>query len=102
MIHLRKVKPEFYKALANGTKRFELRREEPGSPRFAVGDYLALNEFDPARHASVDDLYTGRCLMFKIDYVLRDFDGLKEGYVILGLDAVTEAFGQWLLANVPR
>lgn len=86
MIHVRKVWPEFFTALHNGSKSFELLREDPGSPRFAEGDYLALNEFDPARHASLDDLYTGRCLMFRIGYVLRDFDGLEVGYVILGLE----------------
>ena len=85
MIHVRKVKPEFFEALGDGSKSFELRREEPGSPRFAVGDYLAVNEFDPGRHAPQDELYTGRCMMFRIVYVLRDFDGLKDGYVILGL-----------------
>lgn len=85
MIHVRKVLPEYFNALQEGTKRFELRREDPDAPRFAVGDYLALNEYDPGRHAALEDLYTGRCLLFEIGYVLRNYDGLEEDYVILGL-----------------
>ena len=85
MIHVRKVLPEYFNALLDGTKRFELRREDPDAPRFAVGDYLALNEYDPCRHAAPDDLYTGRCLLFEISYVLRDFEGLAADYVVLGL-----------------
>lgn len=37
MIHVRKVLPEYFNALQDGTKRFELRREDPDAPRFAVG-----------------------------------------------------------------
>ena len=29
LIHAKKVRPEFFKALQTGSKRFELRREDP-------------------------------------------------------------------------
>ena len=85
MIHTKKVRPEYFAALRSGSKTFEVRREEDGEPSYAVGDYLALNEYDPGRHAVADDQYTGRCLLYRISYVLRDFPGLAEGYVVLGI-----------------
>lgn len=85
MVHVKKVAPEYFEPLQDGSKRFELRREEPGEPRYAVGDYLALNEYDPARHVSPTDQYTGRCLLFLIRYVLRDFECLAPDCVALSL-----------------
>lgn len=81
MIHAKKVLPDYFDALCDGRKRFELRREDPQEPSFAAGDYIALNEYD-----AEDEAYTGRCLLFKIVYVLRDFPGLTEGYAALGLE----------------
>lgn len=82
MIHVRKIDPEYFEALLSGRKRFELRREEQGEPPFAVGDYLGLNEYDRIIEPGV---YTGRCLLFEITYVLRDHDLQKDGTAILGL-----------------
>lgn len=79
MIHAKKILPEYFDALCDGSKRFEIREEPEGEPCFAVGDYLAVNEYEAPQ-------YTGRCLLFKILYVLRDFTGLKPGYVALGLE----------------
>lgn len=83
MIHAKKVKPEYFEALQLGDKTFELRREDPGQPAFAVGDYLAVNEWDPERPE--DRRYTGACLLFRITYVLRGFELLAPGAVALGL-----------------
>lgn len=81
MIHVKKVKPEYFEALRTGDKRFELRRPDPEEPSFAAGDYMALNEWKDGR-------FTGRCLLFKITYVLDAAHGcgcLTEGSVALGL-----------------
>lgn len=81
MIHARKVRAEYFEALWKGNKRFELRREEEGEPAFCYGDYLALNEWKEGG-------YTGRCLLFRITYVLRDYNScgcLNAGCVALGL-----------------
>ena len=78
MIHAKKVLPEYFKSLQDGSKPFEVRRQDPDEPRFCVGDYLALNEHD-------GEHYTGRCLLFKITYVLRDFPGLVDDWAVLGL-----------------
>nr|WP_277281358.1 DUF3850 domain-containing protein [Streptococcus hyointestinalis] len=46
-----------------------------------MGDELLLREYDPGQG------YTTRCIVKKIVYILPDFIGLKDGYVILGLTA---------------
>lgn len=84
MIHAKKIKPEYFEALLAGDKTFELRHEEPGEPAFAVGDYLALNEFETAKHCR-PPRYSGRCLLYRITYVLRGTSLLPEHTVALGL-----------------
>ena len=85
MIHAKKVKPEYFEALLRGDKTFELRREEPDEPEYAVGDYLAVNEFCVGLQGSRVGDYTGRCLLYEITYVLRDSPLLAKGVVALGL-----------------
>jgi ASC-1-like (ASCH) protein len=43
MIHELKIDPEYFAAVRNGEKQFELRRNDRN---FSIGDYLALNEYD--------------------------------------------------------
>lgn len=85
MIHARKVLPEYFEALQTGAKTYELRREEPGEATFEIGDYLALNEYVPAKHADEAAKYSGRCLFYEITHVLRGSELLAEGVVALGL-----------------
>ena len=84
MIHAKKVEPEYFAAALRGDKTFELRQEEDGEPGFAVGDYLALNECESGRHSDGPH-YSGRCLLYRITYVLRDYPLLAPGAVALGL-----------------
>ena len=84
MIHTKKVRPEYFEASLKGLKPFEIRAEAPGEPRYAVGDYLAMNEWMPEPEA-LGDGYTGRCLLYEITYVLRDYELLQPGAVVLGL-----------------
>ena len=84
MIHVRKVLPEYFEALRTGRKRFELRKEEPDEPSFAVGDFLAVNEYEPTLEP-LAECYTGRCLLFEILYVLRGHELQQPGTVILSL-----------------
>ncbi len=60
----------------DGTKTFECRYNDRD---FKVGDGLLLREYDPQKG------YTYRCIVRKITYILSDFIGLKDGYVILGV-----------------
>lgn len=93
MIHVRKVAPEYFEALLSGKKRFEIRREEPGEEKFAVGDYLGLNEYDNGgSHTERHSRFTGRCLLFRITYILRGHELLKDGTAILGLQLMPLSF----------
>lgn len=78
MIHAKKIHPQYFAALAEGRKTFELRREDDWP--YEVGDYLALNEWDPET-----ELYTGRCMIVAITYVLRDPEMVGIGIAALGI-----------------
>lgn len=68
-----KTWPQFFEQTRNGTKRFELRRNDRD---FRVGDQLLLKEWSPetVRNGSgaVVTLqgYTGRELMVRVDYIM--------------------------------
>ena len=86
MVHAKKVLPEFFEPLRSGQKTFELRKEQDDEPRYAVGDYLALNEYDPEKKR-----YTGRALVFMIRYRIeadKSCGTLSPGCVALGLGPV--------------
>lgn len=85
MEHDLKCWPEFFVALANDKKTFELRKNDRD---FQVGDFMLLREWDPRTQK-----YSGREELRRIIYMLEhrpgagcaaDF-GLKEGYAILGI-----------------
>lgn len=71
-----KCYPDYFEAVENGTKNFECRYNDRD---FQVGDELLLREYD------LEIGYTGRFLVKKIVYILSDFIGLKDDYVILGV-----------------
>ena len=71
----KKILPEYFKAVKERDKNFELRKDEDD---IQVGDLLILEEFS--------DRYTGRGVRRYVKYVLRDCPeyGLKPGYCIIG------------------
>ena len=77
MKHELKTWPEYFKMVASGMKPFELRKNDRG---FKVGDTLILLEYNPKYGE-----YTGRKRVRKVTCVVENFDGLEEGYCILGL-----------------
>ncbi|ESR10644.1 DUF3850 domain-containing protein [Streptococcus iniae] len=76
--HMLKCYPEYFEAIMDGTKTFECRYNDRD---FKVGDELLLREYDPKKGYT----YPYRCIVRKITYILSDFIGLKDGYVILGV-----------------
>lgn len=74
----KKILPEYFEAIVDGRKTFELRKDEDD---IQVGDMLNLLEWDGEK-------FTGRQWMCLITYVLRNCPewGLMEGYCILGLE----------------
>ena len=73
MTHNLKIKMEYFEAVLNGLKAFEIRYNDRN---FKVFDYVYLNE--------VDDKFdfTGRSIKVKITYI-TDFEQ-KDGYVVFG------------------
>jgi hypothetical protein len=78
--HLLKTWPRYWQAVADGTKTFEIRKDDRA---FEVGDVLALLEWDPATGE-----HTGRSLHRTVTYVLRDAEqfGVQPGFAVLGLN----------------
>lgn len=76
MIHELKIFQEYFKEVISGRKTFEIRKADRP---FAVGDLLALNEFDPNIPGYTDN----SCLVY-VDYILGG-DYCKEGYVTMSI-----------------
>jgi hypothetical protein len=78
MLHELKVHRQFWSALLDGSKMFDLRRNDRN---YQVTDLLRLCEFDPKYGA------TGKQLMVKVTYMLfpEDCPGLMPGFCILGI-----------------
>ena len=75
MIHELKIDPKYFVEIQEMKKTFEVRKNDRN---FAVGDFLALNEFK-------DREYTGRSLLMRVIYVMDTPDFCKGGYVIMSI-----------------
>ena len=75
MEHRLKIMPEFFQAVVDGSKTFELRKDDRG---YKVGDELVLCEWD-------GQAFTGRECRCDISYILKEYDGLNPDYAILGI-----------------
>lgn len=81
--HELKTWPEYYHAVDQGKKPFELRKSDRD---FLVDDLLHLREWQPDGGTEGGGYYTGRSLVRVVTYVLHGPTfGLAEGYCILGL-----------------
>ena len=63
--HELKTWPEFFEAIIDGRKNFEVRRDDRG---FQAGDHVYLREWDPSHGGR----YTGRRIRARIGYVLHN------------------------------
>lgn len=80
-IHNLKTWKKYFVAVFSGLKNFELRFNDRD---FKIGDELILEEWD-----EITELYTGRILHRRIDYILEGGQfGLEKGYVILALSKI--------------
>lgn len=76
MIHELKILPDYFKAILDGKKNFEVRKNDR---KFKVGDYLALNEY-------VEGMYTGRSVLMHVTYILSNTEYCKDGYVTMAME----------------
>lgn len=91
-VHKLKLLPEYFDAVANGIKTFEIRKNDRD---YKVGDTLHLYEFDPeeeefrAKVASNPGIpETRTCVVATVTYILthEDFpDGIPEDYCVMGI-----------------
>jgi len=78
MIHELKCWPKFFKAMVDGVKTFEVRKNDR---RFEVGDELLLREYDPAKQE-----LSGQTYIVSISYILPGGNfGIDPDYVVLGI-----------------
>lgn len=78
-IHELKITPSYFEDVVHNRKKFEVRKNDRG---YNLDDYLCLREYDTEYQA-----YSGREVVVKIIYMLEDFVGLKENYVVLGISS---------------
>lgn len=78
MKHELKTWPEYFNAVVDGTKNFEVRKNDRN---FQIGDMLVLKEWDQLRES-----YTGSQVCGKVTYILINPQFVKEGYIIMGLE----------------
>lgn len=76
MFHYLKTWPEYFKAVKNGEKNFEIRKNDRN---FQVGDTLVLLEFDP------DTGYTDEETAREVTYILDEQPFVPEGYVCMSI-----------------
>jgi ASC-1-like (ASCH) protein len=75
--HVLKTHPEYFQAVKEGIKTFEVRKNDRD---FKVGDVLQLTEYDPET-----DHFSGKITHLKVTYMLSDTRfGIEPGYVVMG------------------
>lgn len=94
-IHMVKCLSIFYQDVIDGTKCFEVRKNDRN---YKVGDAIVLHEvrenkvrksWREAANDVPDLISTGRCKPFMITYLLQgERWGIKEGYCVLGLGKI--------------
>ena len=77
MIHELKTLPIYFNRVIEGRKLFEMRKDDRP---FRVGDILALNEY-----IETNQTYTGRSCLVYVDFILRDTDYCKDGFVCMSI-----------------
>jgi len=77
--HNLKTWPEFYQAILEGRKKFELRKDDRG---FNVGDILVLREFNPET-----EKYSGREMEVTVTYIAKGIFGMTVDQVIMSIDS---------------
>jgi len=82
--HNVKILPDYFNEIIQSRKTFEIRKNDR---QYIQGDYLFMNEYNTERKE-----YTGRSATCKVTYILRDFEGIKEGYVAMSIEVCNVMF----------
>lgn len=73
----KKIDKYYYGLILKGYKNFEIRKED--DCRYCKEDILILKEINTSKE------YTGRIAICRITCEVRNFEGLVDGYVALGI-----------------
>lgn len=76
-VHELKTVQPYFNQIAEGKKRFELRKNDRD---FQWDDVLILREYSQAVEG-----YMGNDLVVRITSILKDFPGIERGYCILSI-----------------
>jgi len=76
-LHLIKLEDTYFDHVMKGDKTFELRRNDR---EYEYGDYLIMRE-----HLPGDKRLTGREILCQVNYTMEGFEGLKPGYILMGI-----------------
>ena len=79
-VHELKIGSEFFEAVKDGRKKFEIRKNDRN---YKVGDVLMLLEYDKYYEA-----FTGEKITVEIIY-MTDY-AQQDGYVVLGIEEIWE------------
>lgn len=74
-VHELKINTKYAIAVARKKKNFEIRKNDRD---FKEGDFLVMREYENGKYLDLK-------IIAEVTYVLNDFEGLKEGYVALGI-----------------
>lgn len=87
--HELKILPEYFNAVVDGRKTFELRKNDRG---FKVNDKLLLKEININ-----SGKFTKREILVKVTYLLENCEkhGLKDGFCIMGIKMQSFWFKRW-------
>ena len=87
-VHELKTWPPLFRLVADGSKRWELRRNDRN---YEAGDLLWLREWRRVEDDSSEDEYTGEATIVQVVRVYGDFDvpeGLPSGFVLMDIRRV--------------
>lgn len=76
-IHIKKLTQPYFDDVWYDKKKFELRKNDCD---YTVGDFIVLKEYDQETIS-----YSGRKIEAIINYLLKDYPGIENGYCILGI-----------------
>jgi hypothetical protein len=76
--HNLKTWPEYFDAIWNGSKPFEVRKNDRD---YQVGDWLNLQEWEPT-----PGVYTGRSMTVRVTYIMGGGSfGIADDHVVMGI-----------------
>ena len=83
----KKITQQYFEDVWAEKKQFELRKEDDVT--FDEDDLLILLEINGKKE------YTGRLVMCRVIYVLRNYEGLEKGYAIIGIQLEDTFKAHW-------